>query len=117
LLKGAGRSEVLLAIRGIARGEAVFGPGIARRLIGYFGPRTEDRVPHIAFPGLTDREREVLELVAAGRNNREIASELFLSLKTVRNYVSAIFAKLHFADRSQAIIQARQAGLGSKRER
>jgi DNA-binding NarL/FixJ family response regulator len=117
LLKGAGRSEVLLAIRGIARGEAVFGPGIARRLIGYFSPRTEDRAPHIAFPGLTDREREVLELVAAGRNNREIASELFLSLKTVRNYVSAIFAKLHFADRSQAIIEARQAGLGSERER
>lgn len=117
LLKGAGRSEVLLAIRGVARGEAVFGPGIARRLIGYFSPIAEDRAPRPVFPDLTDREHQILELVAAGRNNREIASELFLSLKTVRNYVSSIFAKLQFVDRSQAIIRAREAGLGSESER
>jgi DNA-binding NarL/FixJ family response regulator len=117
LLKGAGRTEVLLAIRGVARGEAVFGPGIARRLIGYFGPLAEDRAPRTVFPDLTDREREILELIAAGRNNREISAELFLSLKTVRNYVSSIFAKLQFADRSQAIIRAREAGLGSDAER
>lgn len=116
LLKGAGSSELLLAIRAVARGEAVFGPGIARRLIGYFGTRAEQQPPRSVYPDLTDREREILELIAAGRNNREIASELFLSLKTVRNYVSSIFAKLHFADRSQAIIQARQAGLGADRE-
>lgn len=117
LLKGAGRTEVLLAIRGVARGEAVFGPGIARRLIRYFGPLADERAPRSVFPDLTEREREILELVAAGRNNREIASELFLSLKTVRNYVSSIFAKLQFADRSQAIIRAREAGLGADGER
>lgn len=116
LLKGAGSSELLLAIRGVARGEAVFGSGIARRLIGYFAPGAEQQAPRSVYPGLTDREREILELIAAGRNNREIASELFLSLKTVRNYVSSIFAKLHFADRPQAIIQARQAGLGADRK-
>lgn len=113
LLKGAGRSEVLVAIRGVARGEAVFGPGIARRLVGYFGRRPDVHPSQPAFPELTDREREILEMIAAGRNNREIAAELFLSLKTIRNYVSSIFAKLQFADRSQAIIRARQAGLGA----
>lgn len=116
LLKGAGRTEVLVAIRGVARGEAVFGPGIARRLVGYFGPRADVQATHPAFPELTDREREILELIAAGRNNKEIASELFLSLKTIRNYVSSIFAKLQFADRSQAIIKARAAGLGADGE-
>ncbi len=114
LLKGADKEEMLLAIRAVARGEAVFGPGIARRLIQYFSPPTPApaRTPRTIFPELTDREREILDLLAAGRNNAEIAGELFLSLKTVRNYVSNIFTKLQVADRAQAIVRAREAGLG-----
>ena len=114
LLKGADKDEMLLAIRAVARGEAVFGPGIARRLIQYFSPPTPPsfRTPRSIFPELTDREREILDLVAAGKNNREIAEILFLSLKTIRNYVSNIFTKLQVADRAQAIVRAREAGLG-----
>ncbi len=108
LLKGADKEEMLLAIRAVSRGEAIFGPSIARRMIRYFSspPSAPTRTPRSAFPALTDREREVLELIAAGRNNQEISGELYLSLKTVRNYVSSIFAKLQVADR------AREAGLG-----
>ncbi len=113
LLKGADRDEMLLAIRAVARGEAVFGPGIARRLVQYFSsPPQPSRPSRSNFPELTDREREILDLIAAGKNNQEIAGELFLSLKTVRNYVSNIFTKLQVADRAQAIIRAREAGLG-----
>lgn len=114
LLKGADKDEMLLAIRAVARGEAVFGPGIARRLIRYFSLPTPSpaRTPRSIFPELTDREREILDLIAAGCNNQEISGELFLSLKTVRNYVSNIFTKLQVADRAQAIIRAREAGLG-----
>lgn len=114
LLKGADKEEMLLAIRAVSRGEAIFGPSIARRMIRYFSapPSTPTRTPRSAFPALTDREREVLELIAAGRNNQEISGELYLSLKTVRNYVSSIFAKLQVADRAQAIVRAREAGLG-----
>lgn len=114
LLKGADKEEMLLAIRTVARGEAVFGPGIARRLIQYFSPPAPApaRTSRTIFPELTDREREILDLLAAGRNNGEIAGELFLSLKTVRNYVSNIFTKLQVADRAQAIVRAREAGLG-----
>src|SRR5919112_3639652 len=112
LLKGADKDEMLLAIRAVARGEAVFGPGIARRLIQYFSSPTpaSSRTPRSIFPELTDREREILDLVAAGKNNREIAETLFLSLKTIRNYVSNIFTKLHVADRAPAIVRAREAG-------
>ncbi|MCA1718136.1 MAG: response regulator transcription factor [Actinobacteria bacterium] len=115
LLKGADKDETLAAIRAVARGEAVFGPGIARRLTRYFsegspGPKTV-RAPRNVFPELTDREREILALIAAGKNNAEISQTLFLSLKTVRNYVSNIFAKLQVADRAQAIVRARDAGL------
>ncbi len=114
LLKGADKEEMLLAIRAVARSEAFFGPGIARRLIRYFSspPQAPSRAPRPIFPELTDREREILDLIAAGRNNQEIAGRLFLSLKTVRNYVSNIFAKLQVADRPQAIIRARESGLG-----
>lgn len=116
LLKGADREEMLLAIRAVARGEAIFGPGIARRLIRYFSPPAPApaRTPRSVFPELTDREREILDLVAAGRNNQEISGELYLSLKTVRNYVSNIFTKLQVADRAQAIIRAREVGLGNE---
>jgi DNA-binding NarL/FixJ family response regulator len=114
LLKGADRDEMLLALRAVARGEAVFGPGIARRLIQYFSSPAPapTRAPRSIFPELTDREREILDLVAAGRNNQEIAEALFLTLKTVRNYVSNIFTKLQVADRAQAIVRAREAGMG-----
>ena len=112
LLKGADKEELLLAIRAVARGEAIFGPGIARRLIRYFGSPAPRRVPRDVFRELTEREREILALIAAGKNNAQIAAELFLSLKTVRNYVSNVFAKLQVADRAQAIVRAREAGLG-----
>ncbi len=118
LLKGADRDETLAAIRAVARGEAVFGPGIARRLTRYFSegsPASKTvRAPRDVFPELTDREHEILALIAAGKNNAEISQTLFLSLKTVRNYVSNIFAKLQVADRAQAIVRAREAGLGRK---
>ena len=115
LLKGADKEEMRLAIRAVARGEAIFGPAIARRLIQYFAAPRPYQLPEqapAAFPDLTERERGVLDLMAAGHNNQEIADQLCLSLKTVRNYVSGIFSKLHVADRAQAIIRARDAGLG-----
>ncbi|MER5999745.1 response regulator transcription factor [Nonomuraea sp. NPDC052116] len=108
LLKGANQAEIVRAIQAVAHGEAIFGPSIARRVTEFFtAPPTEDS----AFPQLTPRELEILTLIAAGRSNPQIASELFLSPKTVRNNVSNIFAKLHVADRTEAIIRARDAGL------
>ncbi|MBI2911364.1 MAG: response regulator transcription factor [Chloroflexi bacterium] len=115
LLKGADKEEMLLAIRAVARGEAIFGPGIARRLMQYFATPAP-ALPARLFPDLTDREREILALIAQGRNNQAIADELFLSLKTVRNYVSNIFSKLQVADRAQAIVRAREAGFAPKGE-
>lgn len=110
VLKGAGQEEMLRAIRAVARGEALFGPGIADRLMRFFaGPKP---AASQAFPELTSREVEVLELIAQGRNNREIAGNLVISQKTVRNYISNIFNKLQVADRAEAIIRAREAGLG-----
>jgi DNA-binding NarL/FixJ family response regulator len=111
LLKDARGDEVINAIRAVAAGQAIFGPGIAQRLMGFFtvpGPNVRPR----AFPELTAREEEILALVAAGKNNAEIAGALFLSLKTVQNHVSNIFAKLRVADRAQAVIRAREAGMG-----
>ena len=116
LLKGADKDEMLLAIRAVGRGEAIFGPGIARRLVQYFASHAAEpkQASRVVFPELTDREREILDLIAAGRNNQDIANQLFLSLKTVRNYVSNILTKLQVSDRAQAIIRAREAGLGTK---
>ncbi len=110
LLKGAEQAEVLRAIRAVANGEAIFGPGIARRVMGLFSAE-KPQAPQ-AFPELTEREQEILRLVAGGRGNAEISSDLFLSLKTVQNHVSNIFRKLQVADRAQAVIRAREAGLG-----
>jgi DNA-binding NarL/FixJ family response regulator len=110
LLKGAGHGEIIDAIAAVGHGAAVFGPTIARRLIDYFGHRAG--LVASPFPELTDREREILDLIAAGHNNGAIAGRLFLSPKTVRNHVSNIFAKLQVADRAQAIVAARNAGLG-----
>jgi DNA-binding NarL/FixJ family response regulator len=111
LLKGADQAEIVGAVEAVSRGEAIFGPGIASRLLGYFANSPERQMPP-AFPHLTDREREVLELIAQGKSNRDITQELFVSPKTVSNHVSNIFAKLHVADRAQAIVRAREAGLG-----
>lgn len=111
LLKGALKAEILRAIRGVYSGEAIFGPAIARRLTQFF---TQPRSSALAreFPELTEREQEILELIARHQANPEIAQRLGLSPKTVRNHVSNIFSKLQVADRAQAIIRAREAGLG-----
>ncbi len=114
LLKAASHEELLRAIRGVSNGEAIFGPGIARRLIGFFaGPRAAPPTAPRAFPELSDREDEIVRLIAQGRSNYEIADQLALSVKTVQNHVSNIFGKLQVADRAQAVIRARQAGLGA----
>ncbi|MFL6123303.1 response regulator [Actinophytocola sp.] len=110
LLKGAGQEEIVRAVHAVGRGEAIFGPDIATRVLGFFnaGPVATDPI----FPELTSREREVLALIADGESNPTIARKLSLSPKTVRNHVSSIFTKLHVADRAQAIVRARKAGLG-----
>jgi len=112
VLKGADQDEMLKVIRAVAAGEAHFGPQIARRLMQFFSTPTL-AVPAEAFPELTAREREVLDLIARGRTNGEIASHLYLSPKTVRNHISNIFSKLQVADRVQAILRAQEAGLGT----
>ena len=114
VVKGAEPGEILRAIRAVADGEAIFSPGIAERLIHYFTippVAAGDRTAPI-FPNLTEREREVLGLIAQGLTNSAIAEQLVLSPKTVRNYITEIFSKLQVADRAQAIIRARKAGLG-----
>jgi DNA-binding NarL/FixJ family response regulator len=115
LLKGAEQDEILRGIRAIAAGEAIFGPSIARRVVEHFATGTGSA--KAAFPALTDREREVLELIATGRGNAAIAHELCLTLKTVRNHVSNIFAKLQVPDRAAAIVKARDAGFGGEAQR
>ena len=114
VLKGADGAETLRAIHAVAGGEAIFGPTIARRLSEYFAAPGGDHktTSSKAFPDLTEREHEILSLIAEGYTNTTIASRLYLSPKTVRNYVSSIFTKLEVADRPQAIVRAREAGLG-----
>lgn len=110
VLKGADQDEMLRAIRAVARGEALFGPAIAARLMTFFN---RSNPPAVAiFPDLTERELEVLQLLARGLSNQEIADRLVISVKTVRNHVSNIFSKLQVVDRVQAVIRARNAGLG-----
>ncbi len=111
VLKGAGPEELLLAIRAVAHGEAIFSPQIARRLMDYFSHLRPPAAPPQAFPELTTREREILTLVAQGRRNAQIAGELFISPKTVTNHITNILAKLQAADRTEAILRAREAGL------
>jgi DNA-binding NarL/FixJ family response regulator len=110
LLKGADQDEIVRAIRAAAAGEAIFGPEVAARLIDHFAQGAGSL--SAVFPSLTEREREVLEMIAAGKGNAAIAHELMISLKTVRNHVSNIFTKLQVSDRSAAIVKARKAGLG-----
>jgi DNA-binding NarL/FixJ family response regulator len=110
LLKDAGHDEMRRAIAGVGRGEAIFGAGVAQRMVGFFARARELGVQ--PFPELTDREREVLEEIAQGASNPAIAARLGLSVKTVRNHVSTILGKLMVVDRAQAIVRAREAGLG-----
>lgn len=111
LLKGADEEELLRAVRAVASGEAVFGPGVAQRVLGFLTAaptRARDR----SFPQLTERERQVVELIAQGLGNHTIAARLTLSPKTVMNYVSNVFTKVQVADRAEMIVRAREAGFG-----
>lgn len=114
LLKGAGQDDISRAITAVAGGDAIFGPGVAARMGEYFArvaaPGASAGVP---FPQLTEREREILDLIARGRSNQQIAETLYLSPKTVRNNVSTIFAKLQVAGRTEAALAARDRGLGA----
>jgi DNA-binding NarL/FixJ family response regulator len=111
VVKGAGQTVVLRAIEAVGQGEAIFGPAIARRVLHYFSGLGK-AISAQTFPELTSRERELLQLIAEGLSNKSIAQRLLLNEKTVRNHVSNIFSKLHVADRAQAIVKAREAGLG-----
>jgi DNA-binding NarL/FixJ family response regulator len=111
VLKGADQEELLRAIRAVARGDALFGAAVAARLQSFFATPRAAAPPEL-FPDLTEREREVLELLAQGGNNTDIARKLTISMKTVRNHVSNILSKLQVVDRTQAAIVAREAGLG-----
>jgi len=111
VLKGADGAETLQAIRTVASGGAIFSPAVAQQILGFFAAQPPGAsVPH-AFAELSEREREVLALIARGLTNSAIAERLVLSPKTVRNYVSDIFSKLQVADRTQAALRAREAGL------
>jgi DNA-binding NarL/FixJ family response regulator/class 3 adenylate cyclase len=113
VLKGAHHDEILQAIRAVAAGQAVFGPAIAARMMNFFQAlNPAGQAAHsAAFPERTEREREVLTLIAQGVSNKEIAEKLVISMKTVSNHITNIFSKLQVADRAQAIIRAREAGL------
>jgi DNA-binding NarL/FixJ family response regulator len=130
LLKEAGQDDIAGALRAVAAGQAIFGPGVASRMLGFFtGPvpgatsssagsagRPVDAVGVVdaVFPQLTDRERQILDLLAAGRRTSAIAQELFLSPRTVSNHLTSVFAKLQVAGRAEAIIRAREGGLGRR---
>jgi DNA-binding NarL/FixJ family response regulator len=109
LLKGAGLEDIVRAVKAVGQGEAIFGSQIANRIVDHIAKPVQLAVP---FPELTDRERDVLRLVAEGQPNSVIARDLDLSIKTVRNYLSRIFCKLQVTHRTEAAIRARRAGLG-----
>ena len=111
VLKDAAQEDVLRAIRSVARGDAIFSPAIATRVLDSFAA-VQHAVPRELFPMLTEREREILAALARGSSNSDIADEMDLTPKTVRNYVSAILSKLQVVDRTQAVLKAREAGLG-----
>jgi DNA-binding NarL/FixJ family response regulator len=112
LLKGAEQDEIVAAIKAVVAGQAIFGPGVAARVLQHFS-NVPAAPAEVAFPELTDREREILHLLASGRRTGAIAQELFLSPKTVSNHLTSIFAKLQVTDRAAAIIRAREGGLGT----
>ncbi len=112
LLKGARHEDMVRAIRAVGSGDAIFSPAIAAKLVEYFAALQPSR-PQQVFPELSSREREILALLARGHKNAEIAERLVISPKSVRNYVSNIISKLQVADRAQAILRAKDAGLGN----
>jgi DNA-binding NarL/FixJ family response regulator len=111
LLKGARQDEVVRAIRAVGVGEAIFSRGVASRLLESFNGAQQPAVPPALFPELSEREREILQFLARGEKNADIAHRLVISPKTVRNHVSAILRKLQVLDRTQAAVRARDAGL------
>ncbi len=114
LLKGARQDEIRRAVHAAHGGEAIFGAGVARKLAGLLDARPPSPESTSPFPQLTQRERDVLDLVARGLDNGSISQSLFLSEKTVRNYLSMVLAKIHVATRAEAIVVAREAGLGAR---
>ncbi len=115
ILKDTDEEALLRSVRAVASGEALFGPGVAERLMRYLAEATPS-AERAAFPELTDREREVLWLLAQGLSNQEVAGRMGISLKTARNHVSNILARLQVADRTEAVARARAAGLGSEKK-
>ena len=113
VLKGAGQDDLTRAIDAVARGEAIYGPAVAGRILQFFKASRAD-LPLDAFPDLTEREREVLDLIAAGMANAAIGRRLGITEKTVKNHVSNIYGKLHVTDRAQAMLRARDAGYGQR---
>jgi DNA-binding NarL/FixJ family response regulator len=112
ILKGADQTDMLRAIQAVANGEALFGPEIAARLVNFFEKPAVSEAA--VFPELSKREHEILEKVAQGWSNAQIAENLVISLKTVRNHVSNIFNKMQVTDRVQAALRAREAGMGKE---
>ncbi len=111
LMKDADPDEIIRSLQAVANGQAVFGPQVARRMLSLFS--SLDTIPETPFPQLTPREREILMHLARGASNQALSDQLGVSLKTVRNNVSAIYNKLQVVDRAQAIVAAREAGLGT----
>lgn len=115
LLKDAEQTDIVRAVRAVAAGEVIFAPGVAGHVLGYFAaPPVRRAEPAYPFPELTEREREILDLLAAGHRTSAIASQLYLSPKTVSNQLTSIFAKLQVAGRAEAIVRARDGGLGGR---
>jgi DNA-binding NarL/FixJ family response regulator len=117
LVKGADGAEIIRAVQSVASGGAVYGGPVARRIVTFFAGEQRDSPSARAFPDLTPREREVLELLAAGCRNHEIARRLGMSEKTVRNHVSQVLLKLQVPDRTAAALKAREAGAGGRQDR
>ena len=106
LLKEAEQDDIVRAVHGVVAGEAIFGPGVAMRVLGYFAEPPAMVSADVAFPDLTDRERTILDLLAQGKRNAEIAAEAYLSPKTVSNHLTSVFAKLQVAGRGEAIVRS-----------
>ncbi len=111
VLKEATNEEIVQAIRTVGNGGAIFSPAIATRLIAFFA-QPHFSIPKTIFPELTDREREILDLLTRGQSTTELGNRLGLSTKTISNYISNILTKLQVTDRAEAIVRARDAGLG-----
>ena len=113
LVKGSGGEEIVRAVLAVASGDAIYGGAVARRIVAFYAGEGDESPTARAFPELTPREREVLDLLATGTRNHEIARRLGMSEKTVRNHVSQVLLKLHVPDRTSAALRARDAGLSS----